>query len=582
MPIDYLAEFPVPSNLLPAKLQTLLRPVGLEPEQHVEVAALFESRTPEFGLECLHMLTAVVPEGEVDGLGVLDESGEGLVASSVPVLGAKGSSRAFAPSASGHDYVVAAWGDGSRFSFSLAEKVWMALGLSARCVGNDQQRLVYDDLSLPEFGIAEGEISAEYHFDPSRSVSWRMSNEYLRRYLWMRGAVGARAFYYQASLPDGPELRAVMQGQDHFVAEPGGGWYQLDLREHRGRLLLQLWATVISISCEQSPKRMADELVWPGIENPVTHAWANAQLHGGTVHLDDRFLERYEQNAHFDSMPGRRGACNPSYRGQWAFTDCVRVGRNLIQVPIRELYKPKPDQEILHAHGHAVAPWRVEAADRDEEHITSKTARLVDQLLDLADNLAALGMVLGERMKAEELIRFSRREIHDNWWLAYPQLNRLAQVAPLDMSQQAFLNRCKGLHEAWQSMPAKFLQRVLQKAGCPAKEIDRLASAKLLQALLNLVERLDAEQRGIDSFASADVAAGWNDRNPRLAPLFLNNDLRIADAHELGGTVRPLQDMGFDTGNVGQGYGKALDFVFDAVIGAFEALNRPLRRVLER
>jgi hypothetical protein len=582
MPIDYLATFPIPQNLLPPTLRSLLRPTGLDAEEPVDVAAMFERETQNFGLECLHMLTAVVPEDEVDDLRVLAESAEGLVASSTPVLGPKGASNDFAPTASGYDYIVAAWGDGSRFSFSLAEKVWMALGLSPRCVGNDEQRLVYDDLSLPAFEVATGEISAEYHFSPSRGVGWRMQNRYLREYLWMRGAVGARGFYYQASFPDGPELRALMKGASHFVDEPDDGWYELDLREHQGRLLLQLWATVVSVSCEQSPKQVADGLVWPGIENPVTHAWANGQLHGPVVHLDDRFLERYEQNTHFDSMPGRRGSCNPSYGGQWAFTDCERVGRNLIQIPIRELYKPKPDEEIVHAHRHAVPLWRVDEADRGEEHIASKTSRLVGQLLDLADNLAALGAVVGERISAEELLKFSRREIEANWWQSYSQLCRLAQVAPLDMSQQAFLARCKALHEVWQSIPAKDLQRILRKAGIPAKDMERFGSAKLLQAVLNLIERLDAAGHGVAAFASAEMPADWNVRNPGLAPLFLNNDLRIADAHELDDTIRPLRAMGFDTANVGQGYGRALDFVFDAIIQAFEKLNRPLRRVLER
>lgn len=582
MPINYLAEFPIPSRLLPAKLRALLHPIGFDPDQPVEVASWFEEETPKLGLECVHMLTAVVPEDKAEGLGVLNEAGEGLVASSVPVVGAKGSANKFDPSVSSYDYIVAAWGDGSRFSFNLAEKVWMALGLSARCVGNEQQRLVYDDLSLPVFEVAQGEISAQYHFESSRNVNWSMRNEYLRRYLWMRGAVGARAFYYQASLADSPELRELMNGQDHFLAEPEGGWYQVDLRENEGRLLLQVWATVVALSCEQTPERGADGLAWPGIENPVTHAWAKAQLHGSIVYLDDRFLERYEQNEHFDSMPGRRGSCNPSYGGQWAFSGCERIGRNLIRVPIRELYKPKPDREILHAHRHAVAPWRVEAVDHAEEHIASKTARLVEQLLDLADNLVQLGATVGVQANVDDVLRFSRGEITANWWHRYPQLSRLAQVAPLDMSQQAFLSRCKVLHETWQSISAAHLKRLLKAAGCPAKEVDGLASAKLLQGVLNLLERLEGEQKDVTALRSAEEPTGWKDKNERLAPLFLNNDLRIADAHELGGNVGPLQAMGFDTGGLGQGYGKALDFVFDSVIRAFEALNTTLRGALDR
>ena len=89
----------------------------------------------------------------------------------------------------------------------------MALGLSPRCLGGDQQKVFFDDLSLPEFGVVEGEIATEYHFSPERNVSWTMSNEYLRRYLWMRGAYGVRVFYYEARLPDCPALREVNGGR---------------------------------------------------------------------------------------------------------------------------------------------------------------------------------------------------------------------------------------------------------------------------------------------------------------------------------------------------------------------------------
>jgi hypothetical protein len=205
----------------------------------------------------------------------------------------------------------------------------------------------------------------------------------------------------------------------------------------------------------------------------------------------------------------------------------------------------------------------------------------VDQLLDLADNLVRLGSAVGAEANVDDVVKFSRGEIKENWWHSYPQLSRLAQVAPLDMSQQAFLNRCKALHETWQSLSAAYLKRLLKTAGCPAKTVDGLASAKLLQGVLNLVERLEAEQKGAASLRSTEEPAGWKDKNERLAALFLNNDLRIADAHELGGNAGPLQAMGFDTGSLGQGYGKALDFVFDSVIGAFDALNSALRRLVD-
>jgi hypothetical protein len=531
------------------------------------------------------LMAAVADEGD-GGPPALSDGGHGVVAFSVPILDRKGASKAFTPSISGHDYIVASWGNGSFYTYNLAEKVWMALGLTPRCIGNEQQRLIYDDLALPEFGIAEGEVSGEYYWQSSRNISWVMSNEYLRKYLWMRGAQGVRVFYYAALLQDQPALRALMAGESHRDIGGNDRWFLLSIQEHKGGLLIQVWATVEAVSCELCAEQTADGLMWPGIVGPITHDIANAMICNTSVYLDDRFLERYEQNRFYDSQPIKlydSWHCSPSYLGQWGFSDCMRVGRNLIQIPLRELYKPKPDREILHAHSFALDPAVVTQFNHTEEHIVSKTDRLLEQLLELGDNLSALGAAVGIEKPAVELFKLSREEITANGWIRYPQLCRLAQVAPLEMTQQAFLARCKTLHEVWQGIPDGFLKRLLEKAGIPLAATEKLRSLKLLQALLNIAERLDANEERRDTYRSDSEPDDWAAMNAKFAPLFIANDLRIADAHEtIGERMQKLQELGFDSASLHRGYGRALDFVMDGVICAFAAINEPLGRILKR
>lgn len=585
-PFDYVASFPIQGAVLPTRLRALLGPVGLDPLEQVEVTSDLEFGNHGPNAEFVHMLLAVVPES-VDGpLPIFDEAGHGVISFSVPVLGDKGSTENFSPNIAGYDYIVASWGDGSYYTYSLAEKVWMALGLTPRCLGNEQQRLVYDDLGVPEFGIAEGEVAREYHFTASRNVTWRMSNAYLRKYLWMRGARGVRAFYYQAKLPDSPELRQLMNGAKHIDLKADTGWYEVDIRENDEDLLLQVWASVDAVSCELCPERSADHITWPGVEGLVTHARANAVTAVHNIYLDDRFLERYEKSGFYDTTPAYihdQWLCSPSYRNQWSFTDCKRVGRNLIRVSLRELYKPKPEQEILHAHSFALDPAIVAQFNLNEEHIASKTQRLLVELLTLGNNLSQLGAIVGQNKSAEELISFSAADIKANGWLHYPQLSRLAQVAPLSMSEQDFLARCKSLHEIWQKVPNGFMKRVLEAAGCPKKHVAELGSIKLLQALLNIAEQLDAHDEDINAFIRADEPEGWKESNEKLAALFVANDLRIVDAHDTFTNALPrLQDLGFDTASLQQGYGRAIDFVIDGVICAFENINGPLGRIISR
>lgn len=478
--MDYLNVFPIPEHLLPPTLRELLAPVGLDSRLRVRVGVMRQDEEDDPGSETVHLIMAAVPEAEVDDLGVLDEAGDGVVAHSVPDTRGKGGSTAFAPSVSGYDYLVASWGDGSFYTYSLAEKVWMALGLTPRCLGGEEQRLVYDDLGLPEFGIAGGEVSAEYHWNASRPVSWDMSNEYLRKYLWMRGAVGVRVFYYCTLLPDSPELRTLMAGKAHASVEVDGNWCDLDLQEQEGGLLLQTWASVAAVSCELCPEQRAEDLVWPGTDGPMTRARANAELRDRMVYLDDRFLERYEQSIFYDSMPNRRGDSNPSYRGQWAFSRCARVGRNLIRVPIGGVYRPKPDREIVHAHRFAVDERLLAGRDLREEHIVSKTQRLVEQIVQLDESLLKLAGAIGVDSEAASLMGITRAELDANGWTHYRQLSRLAQVAPMDMTQVAFLARCKSLHELWQRIPDGFLRSLLRRAGCTNVEQSEVVTGRSL------------------------------------------------------------------------------------------------------
>ena len=538
--------------------------------------------------EHLHLQMAVVPEQNHTSVEVLSGASNGVVTFSVPAGDVKGCSAGFTPSISGHDYIVASWGDSSFYTFSLSEKVWMTLGLTPRCIGNDKQRLVYDALNIPDFDIVDGEVSTEYQWNLKRNVCWKMSNEYLRRYLWLRGAIGIRVFFYKVQLEDSPSLRKSMNGSTHIVLKPTSGpqWYELDLREHNGGILLQLWASVEAVRPELCEELDAESLIWSEGDKPMTFARANAIRDNRFTYLDDRFLEKYEQSSFYDTTPIRMHGywyCSPSYKGQWSFTECRRIGRNLIRVEMRELYKPKPGREIVHAHSYVVNPDIVEKLDLSEEHIAIKVDKLLLALLRVGDGLSALGESVGQLYSSEELTGFDKLELNANGWLHYPALSRLAQVAPLNMTQQLFLSRCKNIHEIIQKIPNVFLKSLLRHAGCPGAEIKGLGSLKLLQSLLNILESLNTEHETIDCFKSDNAPMNWSEQNNTLAPLFLNNELRIADAHDaIKKCIDALQGLGFDTASLSVGYGRALDFVLDEISRAISHVADQLELFISR
>jgi hypothetical protein len=582
MPVDYQAAFPIDARLLPDRLRLLLEPVGLDPALSICVSERFEHDPHGPERERLHMIMAVMPEAQMETKDQPQASVTGVVAHSVPAIDRQGGLDEFVPSVDGFDYIVASWGSGSFYTYMLAEKVWMSLGLSMRVLGQEVQRVVFDDLGAPEFGIADGEVSGAYYYESSRDVRWRMSNEYLRRYLWMRGSWGVRVFHYESLLADHPDIRKLMKGERHVVIA-GDTWFEVDIREHEGGLLLQVWAKVFAVSPERCPSVSVDGLFWPGIPGEVTRSRANNILEENSVYLDDRFLEKYEQSSLYSTSPFNdhgRWLCSPSYLGQWAFSDCVREGRNLIKVPLRSIYKGVPDREISHARQHAIPPEQAAQLDLGEEHIACKVDRLVQQLLTLGDNLAALSTGFGAPKDPEEIVKLSRSEIRANGWTNLPDLQRLAQVAPLSMTEQSFLARCKSLHELYQRIPDGFIREILERAGHARKDVKDLRSLKLLQVLTNMSERLNAQEERIDAFSSAPE--DMNAKNQSLAALFVNNDLRVADAHHAGGILKSLAALDFDIAGVSGGYGRALDYVFDRVIASFEHINAEIGLLLSR
>jgi hypothetical protein len=219
----------------------------------------------------------------------------------------------------------------------------------------------------------------------------------------------------------------------------------------------------------------------------------------------------------------------------------------------------------------------------NEEHIVSKVHRFLAQMLSLEENLSQLGVALGIEKPTVKLLWFSRSAVADDGWLNYPQVTKLAQVASLDMTQQSFLARCKSIHEIWQKLPDGFLKQILEAMGVPRKSIASLGTLKLLQCLLNVLEKFDENCETTDALKSKNEPDDWNAKNDDVAMLFVNYDLRIADAHDsVSKIVERLQDQGFDTATLHQGHGRALDFVLDGVINSFAAINRPLSRILAR
>ncbi|WP_339713471.1 hypothetical protein [uncultured Sneathiella sp.] len=577
----------IPVNFQPEKLRKLLTPGNTSSAaEQILVSERYENDRFGPNYEYAHMLMAAVPEECLDAFGIPREAGEGVVAHSTPYVTEKGGCRTYSPSVSGHDYIVASWGTGSYFGFSLADKVWMTLGLTPRSIGGDHQKLIYDDLEKPIFAVAQGEVSNEYYWIQKRNVRWTMRNDYLRKYLWMRNLIGVRVFYYETDLDDVPDLRQLMNEETDITVKSECGKLEYRLMEHMGRLRLQVTAAIPCVDTALCNTPSTDGLLWPGHRSPMNHAKANALIHEEHVFLKDTFLERYEQNSIFNTVPFKYGetwSCSPSYGGQWGFTQCIRVGRNIIKVPIRELYMPKPDAEICHAHYHSISELEAKSFGLDQEHIVEKTDAFLAELLRLADSLFAFASELEISTCSEELCGFNRHEISNNGWTNYPRLCELAEVAPLEMTEKKFLSRCKLLNEIIQKIPNGKIRKILIAMGANARDIKNLQSLKLLQGIYTVVDKLNENGENVQALKGGAINIDILVSQKAMAPLFVNNDLRNADAHAITQTVQTcLTSLDFDVALLNDGYGLATDFMFDQITETLKIFASQCEQILER
>jgi len=586
--IDYFEEFPLPKECLPNALVNLLTPETPEsPSKKVLVTSMKETNKYRDGYEYHHMLMACVPISDLDQLTVLRESTDGVVEFSTPCCSDLGGLAQFDPNVSGYGYIVASWG-GSHYSYALAEKVWMTLGLSSRGIGNSEQRVIYDDLSVPALGVVEGNLSSEYYFTQSKQTEWTMRNDYLRDYLWKIGCYGVRSFFYEAYLDDHDLIRKLMNGADHFNERLGSGWGELDLRiTDDGRILIQLWASVVAVPPELCVAKDKYALVWAGDSHPMTQQRARDFMASEYIYLDDRCLEKYEKDSMYEAVPFKSHtfySSSPSYKGQWSFRDCDRVGRNLLKMPVYEIYRQLPDQEVYHLHQYAVPRSVAETFDHGEEHIVSKTDRLLKELILLSEHLSRVtSLAGGGTINPEQFIEFDRRLYKEEGFREFPIIQKMAQVAPLDMYEQDFLSRCKTLNEIIGKFKIGHLKRVLKLLGANGKDVEKYQGLKLIQALLSIFEYLDSQAEGPGALPQAAQNVDWKQANPGMAPLFINNDLRNAEAHEaVGKSLQALEKLGLDTATLSNGYGKALDLLLDQIICTFTRLNEHISNVLDR
>nr|QIM10407.1 hypothetical protein PlAlph_2990 [uncultured Alphaproteobacteria bacterium] len=570
--INYIDDLPFPNHLIPSKLKELLSPIDASPLNNIEVACSYEITSPSvLSREIRYdMTTVTVPLDKINNMPLLylnhgvvstgpDNDSEGMCDGNYTI--------------GGYHSLISSWGNDSIFTYNLSDRFWMTLGLTPRCHNNDT--MSWDDISNDEVDIAFGELSTEYSYGLKRNVSWKIRNDYLRKYLWHLGHAAVRVFYYEHDFPRTKELEEIIGENGYFKDIDNNKWYDFRLFVHPGfpdKICLQVDASVVVALPELCPEKTLEDIIWPDLQRSITRFQARAMSLSDRAYFSDNLLKHFEDKKDYTIIPTSGYIC---YKDVWAFRDCTRVKRNYISMPYCKIFEGMDVRTIVTLSRFAVSKKEVDAAE-DCENIAAKTTRFKDEFLLFGDNLSEILYILTSKsIPAEDIIRISKKNLDYYGWFSDEKLFRMAKVAPLNMSKDDFLSRCKTVNELFNQIPIGPLRDIILSTSISSSQIKNFGSIKLIHGIKNILDYLVSNHLKISDFKDYPNELKLKEENPSTLGLFILNDLRQIDAHDKSNN--PLDDMeklGFDRSICRQGYGKALDFMYDKIIDFLYEFNQ--------
>jgi hypothetical protein len=324
----------------------------------------------------------------------------------------------------------------------------------------------------------------------------------------------------------------------------------------------------------------AKGLIWPGFDGPVVDARAMGMRPDDYVYVDDRVLADYEGWPDFSVAP-ESGAV--SFGTSWVVGYCRRVGRNLIRLELKKLYEGVPAAVTRNWHKFAVEPPLPGAypAILDEPNIGKRAKALTYAIANLGENLAALAQAVGLRgLAPDSFVGLRRSDLDYKGWWRFPETEAIGRHVPLNMTVDAFLERCLRINKlAEENLVQRSLRRMLHAMGVPPKEIEEFRSLKLLDCVVRMCQV--ARTSGLDFATSGAeiwkrLSKNGTDPSQPIPRMFALHDMRNLKAHSSDDRKKLaayLERFGIDVSEAAAGYGVILDRIYDALIAEFASVN---------
>ena len=468
----------------------------------------------------------------------------------------------------------------------------LAYGLCPR-VAKNPDRIIWDDLSVPVYDVVS--VKPLSHYEVTKKYSGAevtINMKYLQDYASLKNCALVSVFYEERNCELDGEIEEFLDGEEAKEIDLPGRTLIVSRNDYNTeapyfcrvwgcRLILE--PTIRPISDTEKP-----ELTWPGYEGAMTRERAIATMPLEYVYVSNEVLDAFEGKPEYQVNP-KTGSVG--YDGWWALSYSHRVGRDFIAYEIKKIYEGCPDSIIEHVHKYTVEP-NIATQQRDTDtlgnkNIATRSEELIYKYLELGRLLALLGDKLGFVFEDSDIIIFSRQNVDYHGWWRIKELEPLARRAPLDMTRDQFLDRCKTLYKVFESLKEKPLRRLLIKIGVQEEHIKDFRANKLLATIIQLC--CISHESGLTLNSNGDeIVARWDPslNVDALDALFALVELRNASGHRLGSDEErrvhdALEKLGIDESELIGGWGVAIDQVYEKVTASINELNSECLSLLQ-
>ncbi len=451
----------------------------------------------------------------------------------------------------------------------------------------------WHDLDRPTYHVVRvSPVSCYEGINGYTTARVTILREYLEDYLSLKHCVAVVSFFDERYSTDNSEVKELIGKSGLSVKQPGRQMWFKPCKVGFTNQVSQVSGCAVLMIPHSQPitDPMEVSLKWPDHDGLVTGDGSGQFETMERAFVRDDVLLAYQNRPEFDINPVTGSV---GFESRWAFSYCDRYGRNHIAFELRKLYEGAPEEVIKHFHNFAVSET---IADKDvqthgKRNVGIRAKEFVEAYLGLTQTLSDLADALGMVATQADIGKLDSAEVEYVGWWTLNDLKPIGRVIPLGLSFTDFLSRCKDLFEAIKGLQKPHLLQMVvklglnkdQKIGKNGEPIAKLESLRLASTVGQLAHI--AVGQGLNLLQDSPHFVDTWEPDVKLnefRALFALNGLRVAAAHNLINqqVEEALNAVGIDKATCHNGWGLALDRVYDEVIMGLRSASQLIRRSL--